>query len=159
MWITARLVLRQPFLAFQGGGWHYRATIVANPRMPLATVSGRLRVGTVLAVLALLVHSGHTHASGSVHVSDEPAAAEFMHMPAAVPTGQLIHGDLPMAVCMMLELAGSRLETLVLATAAVGLVLMFLVWLPPHLPMRDAIITPRPPPGARRQALLGVFST
>jgi hypothetical protein len=132
--------------------------MVANPWMPLATVSGRLRVGAVLAVLALLVHSGHTHASGTVHVSDEPAAAEFMHMSAAVPAAQLIQGHLPLAVCMMLELAGSRLETLVLATTAVGLFLMFLLWLPPRTPMRNEVITPRPPPGARRQALLGVFS-
>lgn len=127
--------------------------------VPAATLNGRLGTGAVLAVFVLLVHSAHAYVSGTLRPSADHAVAAPMQIGPAMAPVQLIKDDLPMAGCMMLELAGSRLETLVLAAAPAGLALALLGVASPRIPRWDAAINPHPPPGSRRQALLGVFLT
>jgi hypothetical protein len=128
--------------------------------VPPHTTSGRLGIGSALAILVLLVHSAHAHASVAVHHPAVLATGEAMHLALGSlekPLIELIAVDLQPAGCMMLELAGPRVSMLALATVAVAVVLRVVPGLPPRVTMWDVTLNPRPPPGSRRQALLGNF--
>jgi hypothetical protein len=110
-----------------------------------------------LAMLVLVVHSAHVHAATHRHDANESApntdgsfgrpsldAREFIDHPGAI------------AGCMTLEFSAPRTMALALVGAA-------LLELPPTLAntgqrfAKLCVEMARPPPGMRRQALLGVF--
>jgi hypothetical protein len=110
-----------------------------------------------LAMLVLVVHSAHVHAATHRHDANESApntdgsfgrpsldAREFIDHPGAI------------AGCMTLEFSAPR-------TMAPALVGAALLELPPTLAntgqrfAKLRVEMARPPPGVRRQALLGVF--
>lgn len=121
------------------------------------TAPAQFAAVAALAMLVLVVHSTHAHAATHGHGANESApntdgsfgrlsldAPEFIDHPGAI------------AGCMTLELSAPRTMALELVGAA-------LLELPPTLAntgqrfaKRDVEMA-RPPPGMRRQALLGVF--
>ena len=116
-------------------------------------------MGAAVAILVLLVHSAHAHGTGAGHHWGEQAAAASMQNPALAAVVQLVDDHLTDAGCMALELTSRRTSMPALAAVTVGVVLARLAGSSLRVTTWDAQYTLRPPPGARRQAQLGVFLT
>jgi hypothetical protein len=116
------------------------------------------------AMLVLVVHSVHMHAASPSHVENAVLdASEPVQSPQPLLTvqplliGQFLDNARAMGACMTFEFWAPRV--LMLVMAAVGFVAMLVTGLATgHNSMgRVEFENARPPPGLRRQALLGVF--
>ncbi len=146
-WDTGFSSARRPSSTpVRAGRWAPRAT-------PLRQVAGVAGV----AMLVLVVHSVHVHAAmgGHAETTDPPTASL---LGGATPThlGEFIAHAGALAGCMTLEFSAPRVHTLSLAGAGL-LGLLIAVAATSQNSIAAGVELARPPPGTRRQALLGVF--
>src|SRR5207248_818643 len=110
------------------------------------------------AMLVLVVHSIHVHAASIVH-HDSASAATLDHVLAApvLTPGEFLDHAGAVAGCMAVEFSAPPAMVLTLLVA--GLLALFLLAMASgHASARlGSVGIARPPPAARRQALLGVF--
>jgi len=144
--------------------WRFNREVVIIERVstgawtPKARTCRQFACAAAVAMLVLVVNSIHIRAASDVH-DDSAAAATSVHI-AGAPTleaDEFLEHAGAIAGCMTLEFAAPRVMALALIVAGL-LVIVFTVLAARHIVMRlgDVEIA-RPPPAARRQALLGVF--
>jgi hypothetical protein len=118
----------------------------------------RLACAAALATLVLVVHSIHAQAASIAHHESASAATSDLAFAAPLFTpGEFVDHAGAVAGCMMLEFSAPRAMALTLLGA--GLLVLFVTALAAVQTAMgvESVETARPPPAARRQALLGVF--
>jgi hypothetical protein len=111
-----------------------------------------------LAMLVLVVHSAHMHAAGSPHdlAMSAPVPDLNVGLLPALGAREFLDHTGAIAGCMTLEFCAPRILALALVAAGLLALVTSLAATGQRFP-RLGIEIARPPPGTRRQALLGVF--
>jgi hypothetical protein len=109
-------------------------------------------------MLVLVVHSVHVHAAPVVHDDSLSAVAMGQGVSTVlIEAREFFDHAGAMAGCMTFEFSAPRVCALALATSGVPAVLAIIVGAHHNASRPGRVEIARPPPGIRRQALLGVF--
>ncbi len=123
----------------------------------MPTARAQFASAASLAMLVLVVHSAHMHAAGSPH--DLAMSAPIPDLNVGLPplgAREFLDHSGAIAGCMTLEFSAPRILALTLVDAG-ALVLVTNLAAMGQRSTKLGVELARPPPGTRRQALLGVF--